>query len=236
MARPHFLLPGGLAGFAALMLVRLSASAAEPYVADASGHSGSFRSTVHIDHLLPVEGDGMVQSGGDYLAQFAERSFLMGVDPSTIPWREWSGYVVLFNAKNGRYILRAGPIPRKTPLQLKTPKGYTDAVISKSMADLICQIWMNTLLETHYERKWISWMPHDTSFYFSACTGELGELAGTARGANMKQGSPPSWLAGTGNELVNFVCDAKRDPKKMEADLAGTRDRLFHYVRWHGIK
>lgn len=214
--------------------------ATEPYKVDAATGAGDGKYASNTDHLVPT-GDadwGTVESSGSYLAQFTRSSFVMGwpgVNMDKMPWSDYSGYFILFKTKDGRYILRAGPIPKKAPMQARTPKGYSDAIVPLSMAQMIYEIWTNALLQVRYNREQVMPMPHDDFFWFSAYNSDLGELEGYSNSSTSNPDSPPRWMADIGDDLVDFARDPKRDPKKMQAKLAAMRNKLFHYLRWHGI-
>lgn len=202
---------------ASLMLFSHSSLAWTPYKVDVTQEAMA-ESSESEDHLEPANDTG---TEFVYLAEFIqEPSFSKG------------SYFVLFKQqKSGIYVLRTGPIPDKVASGEKPPKGYRDVEIPKPLAEVIYQIWVNALLQTHYDKK--SSMGLDgTTFIFSSFVRGLGWLHGTTWSPVAQL--PPRWLADTGDQLFVFANDPKRDPKKMQATLEATRDRLFGYLKRHG--
>jgi hypothetical protein len=227
-----------LAAIAALMLFCPCARAAEPPKTDAPQPS-SPGMIFSVDHLMPIRWGEFVRKpldgppGADYLALYFENRFVFG-EGYSVPG--YIHYFVLFRTREGHYILRTGPIPEKIPLWPETPKDCSDVEIPQSLADVICEIWVSELLETHYEKKMLMMMPHDSTFEFSAQGPGLGALDGAITDSTAGEKQPPQWLIHTGVMLLKFAADPHRDPKQMEAKLAATRDKLFDYLKLHGVQ
>ncbi len=172
-----------------------------------------------IDHLLPA---GVSLPEFYYIAQFI-------VPPDTFPKRDGFSIVVL-KTDDGRYLLQTAAIPQGSPLDTRQ-KPRLELQIPQTLAEVVYQIWVNTLLEARYDRKSYAGLDGGT-FLFSTYVRGLGWMHGRiwSPDANL----PPRWIVEAGEQLSDFVRNSQRDPRKTEAALIGIRDKLFEYLETNG--
>lgn len=175
--------------------------------------------TPSIDHLLPA---GVALPEFDYVAQFL-------VPPDTYPDRDGFSVVIL-KTDDDRYVLQTAVLPRGGGLATRQ-KPKSAIQISKSLADVVYQIRVNTILETRYDRQSYAGLD-GTTYFFSTFVSSLGWMHG--RVWEPHADLPPRWIVEAGEQLSEFARDPKRDPKKTEAAMLATRDKLFKYLKENG--
>lgn len=203
----------------AFSLFALPALAFEPFKIDLNQKAVAETSR-QIDHLFPVHESIRVPEFM-YLIQYWAQT-------TTDDYR----YVVLSRDQpNGRYYVEQGDIPRAN-LHSRPYRFKTRAEISSETSGLICEYWVNMLLETRYDRKALPYMPQETLYVFSAFVAPAGRLHGCISYPAVSEDMPPYWMIQAGEALFEFVTKS-HDEARLAAIIRNYRDTFYKYKKAH---
>jgi len=99
--------------------------------------------------------------------------------------------------------------------------------IDKEIAELMQDIWINALLDTHYPRAYSGGLDGTTYFFQVHSQGLY--LRGQTWSPEGER--PPAWLVSVGSDIMSYARSQGSDPEKLRAALAKCRDQLFSYYR-----
>lgn len=206
-----------LALVSTFLFLTATARGTEPFKPDVTGKINTVGADGGLDHLVPVQA---AIPEYDYLAQYIEAVALY----------DEGNYLVVLRTKDGRYVIQTVRVPEEKLLSRPT-KPDIEIQISESFASVIYDLWVNALLEVHYERKQHGGLDGETSI-FSTFVVSLGWMHGSTWSPS--RDLPPAWMVEAGKKLIAFARDEKRDAKAAEAELTTLRDKLFRYIKTHG--
>jgi hypothetical protein len=136
--------------------------------------------------------------------------------------------MVIVRTEADLYRVQVAALGEKAPFEAR-PKLTAELEISKSMAEVAYQIWLNAILETRYARK--SFLVLDgTGAYFSVYMASIGFMHGMSAG----DGEVRTWITEAGDLLIRLANGRERDAKKTEAALTVLRDKIFQYLKVNG--
>jgi len=99
--------------------------------------------------------------------------------------------------------------------------------LDKGTADLIQEIWINVLLDTHYPRAYSGGL--DGTYYsFQSRSHGLDMRAQTWSPSGER---PPAWLVSAASEVMVYARSQGADPERLRTDLAKCKERVFSYYR-----
>ena len=100
-------------------------------------------------------------------------------------------------------------------------------LVDKQLADLVQEIWINALLDTHYPRAYAGGLD-GTTYYFQVRSQDL-DLRGQTWSPSADR--PPAWLVSAASEVMGYARSQGSDPEKLRTALAKCKERLFSYYR-----
>ena len=165
-----------------------------------------------VDHLVPAD-LGQIDLGDCAVAYAAE--------PSFAPSEGWC----LTGGKDGYHLKfwkDAAPQQNKHSEATKTV-----VLVDKQLADLVQEIWINALLDTHYPRAYAGGLD-GTTYYFQVRSQDL-DLRGQTWSPSADR--PPAWLVSAASEVMGYARSQGSDPEKLRTALAKCKERLFSYYR-----
>jgi hypothetical protein len=104
--------------------------------------------------------------------------------------------------------------------------------IDKEIAELLQDIWINALLDTHYPRAYSDGL--DGTMYFFQVHSQGLYLRGQTWSPEGER--PPAWLVSVASDVMSYAGSEGSDHEKLRAALARCRDQLFSYYRKRGSR
>jgi hypothetical protein len=178
-------------------------------------HQVSGEARAQLDHLTPF--DLPQNDPRDCLASFR-------ILPSFTPPEGWC----LLLTKDGYRV----ETWKTTQTSGNAPSEVAEASVpvDKGIADLIQEIWINVLLDTHYPRA-----------YSDGLDGTYYSFQSRSRGLDMRARTwspsgerPPAWLVSAASEVMLYARSQGADPERLRTDLAKCKERVFSYYRRRG--
>ena len=206
---------------ALLIFIPFLAHGWEPYQADVTQQAFPSDSN-GIDHLLPSSGK---VSRGYYLIRYDVSPAMAFTETHLIIYRK---------EKTDAYILETRDTwkdPDKAHPSGVTLAPDTKIVVTKALADLALQMWVNALLEVRYDRR--SSLGFDGETYtFTTWVRGNDWLCGTAWSPDKEL--PPKWMVQAGDELIKLGRTPTLKIEDGVKDLQQLHDKLFAYLKEHG--
>lgn len=175
-----------------------------------------------FDHLRPVD-RGVPEFR--YLAQYWVQS----------DRGEQRYLVVVRDQPSGRYYIEQGEPPNAERVLNRAYEFKKRVEISASTADMIYELWVNAVLQTHYDRRAPSVMgTGGDKFTFSCFVPNLGWMHGYTWTPTQKD-LPPDWMCNAGESLFAFATksEAARGENELRTKMQSNRDKFFNYLRTH---
>jgi hypothetical protein len=175
-------------------------------------HQISGEARASLDHLVPLDFPHIV---------LADCAATYTAVPSVTEAEGWC-----LSRSKDRYRLESWTDHSPQP-NTRSDSQKTIVAIDKDIAELVQDIWVNALLDTHYPRAYSDGLD-GTMYFFQVDTQGL-YLRGQTWSPEGER--PPAWLVSAASDVMSYARSQGSAPEKLRTALVKCKAQLFSYYR-----